>query len=94
MPHLLIAGTTNSGKSVCITAITACLVMNNTPTDLKLIMLDPKMVELVRYNGLPHLLGKVETELDRMLAVLRWALVEMDSRYRILEISHARDLTE
>lgn len=94
MPHLLIAGTTNSGKSVCITAITACLVMNNTPTDLKLIMLDPKMVELVRYNGLPHLLGKVETELDRMLAVLRWALVEMDSRYRILEIAHARDLTE
>jgi S-DNA-T family DNA segregation ATPase FtsK/SpoIIIE len=92
MPHLLIAGTTNSGKSVCITAITACLVMNNTPNDLKLVMLDPKMVELVRYNGIPHLLGKVETEVDRMAAVLRWALVEMDSRYRTLEFAHARDL--
>ena len=89
MPHLLIAGTTNSGKSVCVTAITACLVMNNTPSDLRLVMLDPKMVELVRYNGLPHLLGKVETEVERMLAVLRWALVEMDSRYRMLETAHA-----
>jgi S-DNA-T family DNA segregation ATPase FtsK/SpoIIIE len=94
MPHLLIAGTTNSGKSVCITALTACLVMNNTPSQLKLVMLDPKMVELVRYNGLPHLLGKVETEIDRMLAVLRWALVEMDTRYRTLENSHARDLAD
>jgi len=94
MPHLLIAGTTNSGKSVCITAITACLVMNNTPSDLKLVMLDPKMVELVRYNGLPHLLGNVETEVERMLAVLRWALVEMDTRYRTLETAHARDLTD
>lgn len=94
MPHLLIAGTTNSGKSVCITAITACLVMNNTPSDLKLVMLDPKMVELVRYNGIPHLLGKVETELERMLAVLRWALVEMDSRYRLLETAHSRDLAD
>lgn len=94
MPHLLIAGTTNSGKSVCITAITACLVMNNTPNDLKLVMLDPKMVELVRYNGIPHLLGKVETEIERMLAVLRWALVEMDSRYRLLENARARDLPD
>jgi S-DNA-T family DNA segregation ATPase FtsK/SpoIIIE len=92
MPHLLIAGTTNSGKSVCITAITACLVMNNTPSELKLVLLDPKMVELVRYNGLPHLLGKVESEIDRMLAVLRWAQAEMDARYRMLEFAHARDI--
>ena len=62
MPHLLIAGTTGSGKSVCITALTTCLVMNNTPEDLRLVMIDPKMVELVRFNGLPHLYGKVETE--------------------------------
>ncbi len=62
MPHLLIAGTTGSGKSVCIAALTACLVMNNTPDDLRLVMIDPKMVELVRFNGLPHLYGKVETE--------------------------------
>jgi S-DNA-T family DNA segregation ATPase FtsK/SpoIIIE len=94
MPHLMIAGTTNSGKSVCITAITACLVMNNTPNTLRLVMLDPKMVELVRYNGIPHLLGKVETDVERMLAVLRWALVEMDTRYRTLEAAHARDLGE
>jgi S-DNA-T family DNA segregation ATPase FtsK/SpoIIIE len=94
MPHLLIAGTTNSGKSVCITSITACLVMNNTPSELKLVLLDPKMVELVRYNGLPHLLGKVESELDRMLAVLRWAQTEMDARYRLLESVHARDIQD
>ena len=92
MPHLLIAGTTNSGKSVCITAITTCLVMNNSPYDLKLVMLDPKMVELVRFNGLPHLLGKVETELERMLAVLRWAQAEMDSRYRLLADAKARNI--
>jgi DNA segregation ATPase FtsK/SpoIIIE, S-DNA-T family len=92
MPHLLIAGTTGSGKSVCIAAITTCLAVNNTPEDLKLAMLDPKMVELVRFNGLPHLLGKVETDIERMLAVLRWALAEMDRRYRLLETAHARDL--
>ena len=67
MPHLLIAGTTGSGKSVCITAAAACLVANNTPDDLRLIMIDPKMVELVRFNGLPHLYGHVEVELDRIL---------------------------
>jgi S-DNA-T family DNA segregation ATPase FtsK/SpoIIIE len=92
MPHLLIAGTTNSGKSVCITALTTCLVMNNSPHDLKLVMLDPKMVELVRFNGLPHLLGKVETETERMQAVLRWALAEMDARYRLLADAKARNI--
>ncbi len=92
MPHLLIAGTTGSGKSVFIEALTACLAMNNTPDDLRLAMLDPKMVELVRFNGLPHLMGKVETEIDRMLGVLRWALAEMDHRYRLLEEVHVRDL--
>ncbi len=92
MPHMLIAGTTGSGKSVCIAALTACLVFNNTPDDLRLIMLDPKMVELVRFNGLPHLLGKVEVQLERMLAALRWVLMEMDRRYRLLEDAHTRDL--
>ncbi len=92
MPHLLIAGTTGSGKSVCIAALTACLVMNNTPDELRMAMLDPKMVELVRFNGLPHLLGKVETEIERMLGVLRWALAEMDHRYRLLEEARVRDL--
>jgi len=92
LPHLLIAGTTNSGKSVCVTAIATCLLMNNTPNDVRLVMLDPKMVELVRFNGIPHLLGKVETELDRMLAVLRWAQSEMDNRYRLLAEARARNL--
>jgi len=92
LPHLLIAGTTNSGKSVCVTALMTSLVMNNSPRDLRLVMLDPKMVELVRFNGLPHLLGKVETELERMLAVLRWAQMEMDLRYRLLAEVRARNL--
>jgi DNA segregation ATPase FtsK/SpoIIIE, S-DNA-T family len=92
MPHLLIAGTTGSGKSVCIAALTACLAINNTPADLRLAMIDPKMVELVRFNGLPHLMGKVETDGERIQAVLRWALVEMEHRYRLLEQVRARDL--
>lgn len=92
MPHLLIAGTTGSGKSVCIAAITTCLVMNNPPEDLRLIMIDPKMVELVRFNGLPHLLGKVETRLERILGVLQWTVSEMDRRYKVLEATHSRNL--
>jgi S-DNA-T family DNA segregation ATPase FtsK/SpoIIIE len=92
MPHLLIAGTTGSGKSVCIAAITTCLVMNNSPQDLRLVMIDPKMVELVRFNGLPHLYGKVETDVERILAVLRWVAAEMDRRYKVLEASHSRNL--
>jgi len=92
MPHLLIAGTTGSGKSVCIAALTTCLAMNNTPEDLRLVMIDPKMVELVRFNGLPHVYGKVETELERILTVLRWTVAEMDRRYKILEASHSRNL--
>jgi len=92
MPHLLIAGTTGSGKSVCIAALTACLVMNNTPQDMRLVMIDPKMVELVRFNGLPHLYGKVETDLERILGVLRWTVVEMDQRYKLLESTHSRNI--
>lgn len=92
MPHLLIAGTTGSGKSVCIAALTTCLVMNNTPEDLRLVMIDPKMVELVRFNGLPHLYGQVETDLDRILGVLRWVVVEMDRRYKLLESSRSRNI--
>ncbi len=92
MPHLLISGTTGSGKSVCIAAITTCLVMNNTPDDLRLVMIDPKMVELVRFNGLPHLYGKVETDIERILGVLRWTVTEMDRRYILLEQMRARNL--
>ncbi len=92
MPHLLIAGTTNSGKSICIAALTTALVMNNHPDDLKLVMVDPKMVELKRFNGLPHLLGEVETNVERIMAVLRWATVEMDNRYKLLEAARSRNL--
>jgi S-DNA-T family DNA segregation ATPase FtsK/SpoIIIE len=93
MPHLLVAGTTGSGKSVCLASIITCLVVNNSPATLRLVVLDPKMVELARFSGLPHILGKVETEIERMLAVLRWTLVEMEQRYRLFEASAARDLT-
>lgn len=92
MPHLLIAGTTGSGKSVSIAAITTCLVMNNSPRDLRLVMVDPKMVELIRFNGLPHLYGKVETDLERILGVLRWVVAEMDRRYIVLEESSSRNI--
>ncbi len=92
MPHMLIAGTTGSGKSVCVSAITTCLLMNNSPDALRIAMLDPKMVELNRFNGTPHLLGKVETSIERMVGVLRWAISEMDQRYRLLEEARARDL--
>ena len=92
MPHLLIAGTTGSGKSVCISSITTCLVMNNTPEQLKLVMIDPKMVELVRFNGLPHLYGKVETNLERILGVLQWVVAEMDRRYQVLDETRSRNI--
>ena len=94
MPHLLIAGTTGSGKSVCITSIITCLICNNTPDDLRIVMIDPKKVELIRFNGLPHLLGRVEVELDRILGTLRWMTREMDRRYRKMEKLSARDLDD
>lgn len=92
MPHLLIAGATGSGKSVCITALAACFAMNNPPEDLRMVLIDSKMVELLRFNGLPHLYGKVETNVERILGVLRWVVVEMEHRYRLLEAARARDL--
>ncbi|MCW5862175.1 MAG: DNA translocase FtsK 4TM domain-containing protein [Anaerolineae bacterium] len=92
LPHLLIAGTTGSGKSVCINAFIACLVFNNTPEQLKLVMIDPKKVELVRFNGLPHLIGHVEVDADRAVGVLRWLTAEMDRRYELFETTSARNI--
>jgi S-DNA-T family DNA segregation ATPase FtsK/SpoIIIE len=92
MPHLLIAGTTGSGKSVCIAAMAAALVLDNTPDTIKLVMLDPKMVELTRFNGMPHLLGPVETDPERIIGVLRWCTREMDRRYKLLEENAARNI--
>lgn len=94
MPHILIAGTTGSGKSVCINAIVMSLIANNMPEDLRLVMIDPKMVELIRYNGLPHLYGKVETELERIVTVLRWVTREMDARYKKFAELGVRHFTE
>jgi len=94
MPHVLIAGTTGSGKSVCINAIIMSLITHNTPEDLRLVMIDPKMVELIRYNGLPHLYGKVETELERVVAVLRWVTREMDRRYKEFAALGVRHISE
>ena len=92
MPHLLIAGTTGSGKSVAIAAIATALILHNTPDDVKLVMLDPKMVELSRFNGIPHLIGPVETEQERIIGVLRWCTREMDRRYKVLEEAAARNI--
>jgi len=94
MPHLLIAGTTGSGKSVCISAITVCLAMNNHPDNLKLVLIDPKMVELSRFAGLPHVIGKPESDIERIPAVLRWVTREMDARYKKFAQIGARNLAE
>jgi S-DNA-T family DNA segregation ATPase FtsK/SpoIIIE len=94
MPHLLIAGTTGSGKSICIKAIATCLAMTNRPDQLRFVMIDPKMVELVRFNGLPHLLGHTEVELDRIGRVLRWVTHEMDERYRRFAAAGARHIDD
>jgi S-DNA-T family DNA segregation ATPase FtsK/SpoIIIE len=92
MPHLLIAGTTGSGKSVAITAMIVSLLMNNPPERLRMVLLDPKMVELSRFNGVPHLLGPVETDGERIVGVLRWATREMDRRYKLLEAAASRNI--
>ncbi|HDD24608.1 MAG TPA: DNA translocase FtsK, partial [Chloroflexi bacterium] len=94
MPHLLIAGTTGSGKSVCIKSIITCLIFNNTPAELRLVMIDPKMVELVRFNGLPHLYGHVEVDLERVVKVLRWVAWEMDRRYKQFAAASARNIED
>jgi S-DNA-T family DNA segregation ATPase FtsK/SpoIIIE len=93
MPHLLIAGTTGSGKSVFVKSLAASLIMNNTPQMLRLIAIDPKMVELSHLNGLPHLLGPAETDIDRTLRVLRWVAVEMDNRYKEFAEVGARNIS-
>ncbi|MCL4869400.1 MAG: DNA translocase FtsK [Anaerolineae bacterium] len=93
LPHLLIAGTTGSGKSVCLNATITCLVCNNTPEQLRLVMIDPKKVELIRFNGLPHLLGQVEVEAERALGVLKWLTIEMDRRYQAFAQVGARNLS-
>lgn len=83
MPHGLIAGATNSGKSVCVNTIITSLILKNSPEELKLILIDPKVVELKPYEGLPHLLTKVITDPKKATAVLSWAISEMDRRFKV-----------
>jgi S-DNA-T family DNA segregation ATPase FtsK/SpoIIIE len=94
MPHLLIAGTTGSGKSVCVNTIIACLLMQATPDELKIVMVDPKRVELTFYNGVPHLLAPVVVDLERVVPALQWVAREMDERYRKFARDGARNITE
>ena len=94
MPHLLIAGTTGSGKSVCVNGIICTLLMTHTPELLKIIMVDPKRVELTNYNGIPHLMAPVVTELERIVGVLKWVQREMDERYRSFAMAGARNIQD
>lgn len=82
MPHVLVAGTTGSGKSVLINAWICSLLFRTTPQEVRLIMVDPKRVELIGYNGIPHLLTPVIVETDKILSALRWAMTEMENRYK------------
>lgn len=84
MPHLLVAGATNSGKSVCLNAIIVSLLYQNNPEDLRFVMVDPKRVELPVYNGIPHLLTPVITDVNKTINALKWCLNEMDRRYDVL----------
>ncbi len=92
MPHGLIAGATNSGKSVCVNTILVSLLLKNSPEDLKLILIDPKMVELTPYNDLPHLVTPVITDVKMAAQALNWAVEEMERRYQKFSQSRARDI--
>ncbi len=94
MPHLLIAGTTGAGKSVCINDILAGFLLNKTPDELRLVLVDPKRVELTGYNGIPHLLSPVIVDAEHVVGALQWMLREMDNRYRKFSESHTRNIAD
>lgn len=94
MPHLLVAGQTNSGKSVMINTILTSLLYRNSPSDLKLILVDPKHVELTPYNEVPHLLTEVITEPEKCISALKWAVAEMERRYRTMAEAKSRNIAE
>ncbi len=92
MPHLLIAGTTGSGKTVCINSLIISFLYRATPDEVKMILIDPKMVELMPFNGLPHLIVPVVTNANKAVAALGWAVEEMDARYRLLSKATTRNI--
>lgn len=92
MPHLVIAGQTGSGKSVMINSLLCSLLYRNTPSDMKLILVDPKQVEMAPYNDIPHLLTPVITEPDKTISALKWAIGEMERRYTLLHDERVRDI--
>ena len=91
-PHLLIAGATGSGKSVSINAIITGLLMQHGPDEVQFVMIDPKMVELPGYNGIPHLIGKVITDMDQVMGALTWLMLQMDDRYRLFRETGVRNI--
>jgi DNA segregation ATPase FtsK/SpoIIIE, S-DNA-T family len=93
MPHMLVAGATGSGKSVCITALINSLLFNARPDEVKFLMVDPKMVELSIYNGIPHLLAPVVTDPKKAAAALKWVVKEMETRYELFAAAGVRDIT-
>lgn len=92
MPHLLIAGTTGSGKSVCINSLICSYLFNTTPEEVRFVMIDPKRIELRRYEGIPHLIQKVVSGPEEAMTVLNWCVTEMERRYELLQSVHSRDL--
>lgn len=92
MPHLLVAGSTGSGKSVCINTLISSILFSRKPDEVKMILIDPKMVELSNYNGVPHLMAPVVTDMKKAASVLRWAVREMESRYRTFAETNVRDV--
>lgn len=94
MPHLLIAGTTGSGKSVCVNSILISLLLNHTPNDIQLVLVDPKRVELTGYNGIPHLLAPVVVDTERVVGALQWLQREMDARYHKFSSSGTRNIQD
>ena len=92
MPHLLIAGATGSGKSVCLNAIISCLIMEKTPAEIQLLLIDPKRVELTPFNGIPHLITPVVVENDKVVNLLKGLIQEMMDRYRVMEENGTRNI--